>query len=321
MSNGITIRHNKYTPWSPKEYYNKYGFKIKKPVQEGFKINVQKYNPEEEGSKNKTVIQAIEDGYKNTDKICDDNLLIAKIPAIKKAVESIDREIVATGIDTKSIDGKMQVMAFLYGQLQKDIKYYNPQVRVGNWMPNYLQERATGLEDGCNVYGALVDKYAKCSGIAKAFEVLCNHYGIACTSRGLTGVRVGHAINEVSFDNGKVSYIDIASEIGMGQDGLYADKNTIRRIPIEKLNITTRYFMMSKEDVNRMGYTFDEEPRSESQKMSENEKLDLFSEVDRKIANGVNGTALSDEVPTVASGNNEMPRITIHNHNASDIEY
>lgn len=192
----------------------------------------------------KTVRQAaIEKSYQD-ETTCTTAFSKQQFTELKDVIEKYKLYMTKHGID---INNKVDVLFAIYALLQKDIRYFNPNVMTGSWHSTPWDSASIGFIGTSSAYGALVNQYALCGGIANAFKLMCNYFNIACEQVSAPIGDIGHGINKVILENGEVSYIDLSSEIGMGQDGLHNSDRTLRTTPLEKKEVTTNYFLISKD--------------------------------------------------------------------------
>ena len=199
---------------------------------------------------------------------------------IKEKVIQYENYMDKHGIDKNN---KIDVLFAIYALLQKDIKYYNPNVMLGSWHSRY-PDNPVGVS---SAYGALVKKYAMCGGISNAFKLMCNYFNIECECVSAPYIAspdnvIGHGINKVILSNGQVSYIDLSSEIGMVQDGLHNSDRTLRNTPLEKKDVTTTFFLLTKEQYfNKCHHTISE--NNSGVCMDEIEKERRMNVIEKKL--------------------------------------
>lgn len=164
-----------------------------------------------------------------------------------KKLEELKEELSHVKINPGHSIDKIKVLMYLYGKLQREIKYSNPAIMLGRWNP-YINECTGEFENIMNSYGALVDNYALCSGISEAMLLACQYFGIECKVLDSTNGTVRHATNLATI-NGKQIHFDLASEIGMGEDGRYISKEIKRIVQKEKTEVTYNYFGRTKSEI------------------------------------------------------------------------
>ena len=166
---------------------------------------------------------------------------------LKKKLETLKSELSSVGINPGSKNNKIKILMYLYGKLQKEIKYSNPSIMLKEWNP--MPDRMTGeFENVINSYGALVDNYALCAGISEGMALACQYFGIECKVLDLENVGVKHRTNLATI-NEKPIHFDLSAEIGMGEDGRYIEKGRKRLVPKEKNGITYKYFGRTKSEI------------------------------------------------------------------------
>lgn len=125
----------------------------------------------------------------------------------------------------KSSDDDYAVCKKIYDYLASTVKYssdvYDKYCELARTNPSLsrIAEFMLNHSNAFSAYGAIVDKRCVCQGVAKAFKVLCERFGIECTCvLGETndGRKVPHMFNVVELD-GIRTFVDVVS-------GLPADK-------------------------------------------------------------------------------------------------
>lgn len=199
---------------------------------------------------------AIEISYQD-EKTCTTAFSKQQFTQLKDVIEKYKSYIIKHGID---INDKVDVLFAIYALLQKDIKYFNPNVMTGSWHSTPRDSALLGFIGTSSAYGALVNQYAICAGIANAFKLMCNYFNIECEQVSAPFGNIGHGINKVILENGEVSYIDLSSEIGMGQDGLHNRDKTLRETPLQKEEVSTRFFLLTKDQYYQICHHTIQEP-------------------------------------------------------------
>ena len=179
-----------------------------------------------------------------------------KVKALKEKLEAMKKEIEDMGIDYSTKVGEAQVVMYLYEKFQREIKYFHPIYRgMERWVVSPIEYEKKNLVDVITPYGAIVNNYALCKGIAQGMELACKYFGIECNTVNVSNCGIGHAMNRVTI-GGRNTYLDIASEIGMSRDGLYDEQNRKRVQPLKKERPTLNYFGMSKDTLRAKGIEF-----------------------------------------------------------------
>ena len=80
------------------------------------------------------------------------------------------------------------------------------------------------------------------------------------------------------MENGEISYIDLSSEIGMEQDGLHNRDKTLRETPLTKKEVTTTFFLLTKDQYYQKSRHTIQEPGI-GVSMNEEEKNRRMSEI------------------------------------------
>ena len=245
-------------------------------------------------------LDSIEKSYQD-EKTCTTAFSKQQFTELKDVIEKYKSYIIKHGID---INNKVDVLFAIYALLQKDIKYFNPNVMTGSWHSTPWDSALLGFIGTSSAYGALVNQYALCGGIENAFKLMCNYFNIACEQVSAPLGDIGHGINKVILENGEVSYIDLSSEIGMGQDGLHNGDKTLRETPLQKKEVTTEFFLLTKDQYyQRCYHTIQEHETGVS--MNEEEK-------NRRMGRIVQGLYHTIPMSNIAGRTLEQGRENIH---------
>lgn len=212
------------------------------------------------------------------------NIAYEQMTELKRRLQEIEKELAKLNIDTTTDNGRIEALAYFYKIMQRDIKYFSPLVRLGNWESRITDYPRIGVISPDTPYGALIEKYALCEGISKGLELLCNYFNMDCDTISVRNCGVGHCINRLRLDNEQVTYIDLSAEIGMNQDGRYVNANTQRVVPIEKVNTTTDYFLVNSQWLESKGYRSDEFSKCKSTFMLSKHKDELMQKLQRKMS-------------------------------------
>ena len=141
-------------------------------------------------------------------------------------------------------DNKFEILAFLYQYFQFSVKYYDilERAKFPEFDDIYL------LYKNDNFYSALVEQYSSSRGICEMFKIMCNYFDIACDSIKVKTPKEQY-INKVYFENGEISYLSLADEIGL-KDAYYTfpkRKMQKRDKCLEKENLSYEYFLIDKD--------------------------------------------------------------------------
>ena len=207
-----------------------------------------------------------------------------QVSELKEKLEQIENELKKLNIDTSTQEGQLNAIAYFYKIMQRDIKYFNPLIRLGNWRSFQTDFTAIGVESPDTPYGALIKNYALCEGISKSFELLCNYFNMDCDTIHVENCGVGHAINRLRLENGDVTYVDVSAEIGMSEDGLYRTRDFKRVTPKEKVDTTTEYFLVNSGFLEKKGYRSEEFQKYRSTFMISQGKEELMENLQRKMS-------------------------------------
>lgn len=249
----------------------------------------------------KTVRQySIEKSYQD-EATCTTAFSKKQFTELKDVIEKYRLYMTKHGID---INNKVDVLFAIYALLQKDIKYFNPNVMTGSWHSTPWDSASIGYIGTSSAYGALVNQYALCGGIANAFKLMCNYFNIACEQVSAPFGDIGHGINKVILENGEVSFIDLSSEIGMRQDGLHNRDKTLRETPLQKEEVTTSFFLLTKDQYFQRSHHTIQEPAL-GVSMDEEEK-------NRRMGRIVQGLYHTIPMSNIARRTLEQERKKIH---------
>lgn len=276
-------------------------------------MNIKKYNYSLRGTvrakheRNNTInytgidiVKAIKDGYNSSINVPQvggnkdfglsrgTQITSEQVEALKQKLQNLEKKIEAMNIDTSTNEGRLEALMYFYKIMQKDIKYFNPLIRLGSWESYAYEYAKIGVVSPDTPYGALIENYALCEGISTGFELLCNYFDMDCDSIGVKNCGVEHAINRLRLDNGQVTYIDLTAEIGMSQDGKYIDANTRRIVPIEKVDTTTKYFLVNSAFLEGKGYRSEEFSKYKSTCMLQKSKEELVQRLENKMKSQIN---------------------------------
>ena len=270
-----------------KKYDEHLGFSVKgETLSNGMKIQ----------NKGIDIVKAIKEGYNPSINIPvvggnkdygvsrGTNITYEQMEQLKKKLQEIEKELLKLNIDVTTDNGRIEALAYFYKIMQRDIKYFSPLVRLGIWESRITDYPRIGVISPDTPYGALIEKYALCEGISKGLELLCNYFNMDCDTISVRNCGVGHCINRLRLDKERVTYIDLSAEIGMTQDGRYANANAQRVVPIEKINTTTEYFLISSQLLEGKGYRSDEFSKYKSTFMLQKYKDELMQKLQSKMS-------------------------------------
>lgn len=156
-------------------------------------------------------------------------------------------QIVAINKDIRSIVNKVVVNAqkFAFDEFRLE-KYLHDSI-VKSVAYDYDSLKRTDCFNAHSIVGAFLDNKAVCEGIAKAFKLLCNEFGIKCivvvgkaNQEGDFNVNDYHAWNVVKI--GKESY-----HVDVTWDNMY-DKG-LQHISYDYFNVTTEQIMLDHQPI------------------------------------------------------------------------
>ncbi len=162
---------------------------------------------------------------------------------LKEALEKIKSNMKKHHID---MNEPLEVLAYLYQTLQKKMKFYD----MSLWSKFPVFDDVYLLYKNNTSFAGLINGYTSSYGICESLKLACNYFGIACDIEKVISKKE-HYINKVYLDDGKISYISLADEIGL-IDGYYIlnKRRMIKRDkPIEKEKITYVYFLANHKEI------------------------------------------------------------------------